>query len=182
MNGLQGTTVYLKTPAQTDVMGYIRHLWADEDSMRDVGGTHQVDEERARRWFAKWIRPGSDDRTYFLVFRREDDVPVGEACFYNLICTTGMAHYSMNIEAKFRGNGYAKEALELLLRFYFEEFGGEVMVDDIAPDNIRAQQMFIKFGFEHHPSLARTITSVGGDDVFWVRMDRERFRELYGRR
>lgn len=54
------------------------------------------------------------------------------------------------------------------------------MVDDIAPDNIRAQQMFLKSGFEHDSSIARTMTSMGGDDVFWVRMDKEKFRQLYG--
>lgn len=143
MSGVQGKTVYLKTPAQSDVMGYIRHLWSDEESMRDVGGTHVMDEERARRWFAGWIHPGSNDRRYFLVFRKEDDVPVGEACFFNFNSTTGMASYSMNVEAKYRGNGYANEALELLLRFYFQEFGGQVVVDDIAPDNIRAQHIFM---------------------------------------
>lgn len=59
-----------------------------------------------------------------------------------------------------------------------EQRGGEVMVDDIALDNIRAQQMFIKFGFEHHPSLARTITSVVGTTCFgcgWTGKDSANF-------
>lgn len=171
--------VYLITPTQNDVTGYIRHLWADEETMRDVGGTHVMDAHRAVQWFAAWIDPGSKERRYFLIVRKEDGYPVGEACFHSYDESTGMAKFRMNIETKYRRNGYAREALELILRFYFGQYGGQVMVDDIAPDNKRAQQVFMKFGFEHDPSVGQTTTSMGGDDVFWVRMDRERFEALY---
>lgn len=180
MSGLRGKTVYLKTPHQNDVSGYIRHLWSDEETMRDVGGTHVMDDERALRWFTAWIEPGNDDRRYFLVVRKEDDVPVGEACFRSYVKNTGIATYGMKVEAKHRGNGYAREALELLLRFYFGTFGGQTMVDDIALENIRAQKMFIKFGFEHDPSVGKIMTSMGGDNVFWVRLNKGKFTQLYG--
>jgi RimJ/RimL family protein N-acetyltransferase len=172
--------VYLKKPSQDDVLGYVRLLWSDDETMKDVGGTHVMDDQQAKRWFATWIEPGKEDRRYFLIMRKEDDAPVGEACFHSYNPDTRMAICSMNIEAKYRGNGYAKEALEQLLRFYFDDFGGEVIVDDIDLDNKRAQQVFLKFGFEHDPSLSKIVNSVGGDHVFWVRMDKWKFQRLYG--
>lgn len=172
--------VYLKTPSFTDVTDYVRYLWSDEETMKDVGGTHEMGEERAKRWFASWIQPGNRDRRYFLIARKADDLPVGEACFYSYDPDTKIAKCSMNIEARYRGNGYAKDALELLLRLYFGEFGGEVIVDDIAAVNQRAQHVFCRFGFEHDPSLSSRLTSVGDDDVFWVRMDKCKFEQLYG--
>jgi RimJ/RimL family protein N-acetyltransferase len=172
--------LYLKSPSRDDVLSYIRKLWADEATMKDVGGIHLMDEERAERWFAKWIEPGQEDRRYFLVVLHEGDIPIGEVCFYSFQPETKMAKFSMNIEAKYRGNGYAAEAMKLMLRFYFGEFGGEVMVDDIHLNNVRAQQVFLKFGWEHDPSLGEMLSPTGGDDVFWVRIDKGKFEQLYG--
>lgn len=93
-----------------------------------------MDDERADRWYSAWIDPGSEDRRYFLVSRQDDDCPVGEACFYSYDASNGIAKFSMNVEAKYRGSGFAREALELILRFYFGPFSGRVMVDDIAPE------------------------------------------------
>ncbi|MCL6443471.1 MAG: GNAT family N-acetyltransferase [Alicyclobacillus sp.] len=166
-----GDRIYFKTPSKEDVTSYIRHLWSDEDSMRDVGGIHVLDDERAERWFFRWIEPGSDDRRYFLVIRKDDHVPIGEVCFHSYNPDTKTANYSMNIEAKYRRNGYGREALEMMLRFYFFDFGGETILDDIALENKRAQEMFLKFGFEHDPTRK---------DAFLVRMTKSRFEELYG--
>ncbi len=177
----ESVRLYLKTPSADDVTSYIRHLWSDEETMKDVGGIHVMDDEWAKLWFAAWINPGKEDRRYFLILRKDGDVPVGEACFFNYNPDTKMANYSMNIEARHRGNGYAKESLELLLRLYFGEFGGEVIVDDIAADNQRAQHVFLNFGFVHDPSLAKLLTSMGGRNVFWVRMDKGQFEQLYDR-
>ncbi|WP_281178135.1 GNAT family N-acetyltransferase [Alicyclobacillus acidiphilus] len=169
----------LKSPTWDEVVNYVRYLWSDEDTMRDVGGIHPMDEEQAVRWFSAWIEPGQPDRRYFLVMRQPDNLPVGEACFHSYDRITGVARYSMNIEAKHRGHGYGTAAMKLLLRYFFNEFGGREMIDDIAPDNKRAQELFVRFGFEHDLSLAQTYDSAGGDDVYWVRIDKARFQQLY---
>ena len=171
--------VYLKAPERRDLQ-YIKYLWADEPTMVDVGGTHTLDEQQWTRWFAKWILPGEPDRRYFLIRLIEGDTPIGEICFFNFDPRTRMANLSMNIEASYRGNGYSQEALLLLSRFFFTESEGITLVDDIALENKAAQRALLKFGFEHDPTLGSTLTPMGGDDVFWVRLDKHKFERIYG--
>lgn len=170
--------VCVKVPGQQDIH-YIQHLWADEPTMVDVGGTHTLDEQQWTRWFTKWILPGQPDRRYFLIRLIEDDMPIGEICFFNFDPRTRMANVSMNIEASYRGNGYSQEALLLLSRFYFTDFDGNTLVDDIALENRVAQRALLKFGFEHDPTLGSTLTSMGGDDVFWVRLNKRKLEQIY---
>ncbi|MHB1681726.1 MAG: GNAT family N-acetyltransferase [Bacilli bacterium] len=171
--------LYLQTPGRGDVTSYIRHLWSDEEIMEYVGGIHVMDDERAIHWYDSWIEPGREDRRYFLIMLKNTDIPIGECYFHSFNQETKTACYGMNIEAKHRGNGYSTEVFKLLLDFYFDEFGGEMVVDAIALDNIRAQHIFLKYGFEHDPSLGDSMTSVGGDDVFWVRIDKDKFEQLH---
>jgi RimJ/RimL family protein N-acetyltransferase len=60
--------------------------------------------------------------------------------------------------------------MRLFLDFFFNQFGGQVMVDNIAIDNYRGQQVLLKFGYEHDPAI---------DNVFRVKMTRDRYNRLY---
>lgn len=69
-----------------------------------------------------------------------------------------------------------------MLRFLFDGFGGQTLADDIAPDNMRARQVFITVGFEHDASRADALTSMGGNGVLWVGiMDKSLFEKPYRR-
>ena len=65
---------------------------------------------------------------------------------------------------------HAKAAMLLFLDYYFNQFGGQVLTDDVALDNEAGQQALLKFGFEHDPTV---------ENVFMLRMTRDQFNALY---
>ena len=165
---LKSSNVCLRPPGRED-LPYIQKLWADPDTMKDVGGPIVIDEEKARRWFEKMVNPGSDRDRYFLIINREN-IPVGEASFHRFAPNTKTAEFNIKIEAQHRYKNYGPEAVRLILKYYFSEFGGETMIDLIAPENTAGQRALLSIGFEHDPS--RT-------DVFMVRMTKRKFYSAY---
>jgi RimJ/RimL family protein N-acetyltransferase len=165
---LQDGTIELRPPTESD-MQFIRWLWSDPETMQPVGGPIHLTDEQAQHWFAKMIKPGRPTDCYRLVFNEKNE-PVGEISFHRLNSVTMTAEFNVKIAHTQRGKSYAKKAMILFLDFYFNQVGGQVMVDDIACDNDQGQQVLLKFGYEHDPS--RT-------DVFRVKMTRDRYNRLY---
>ena len=97
------------------------------------------------------------------------DEPFGEVNFSRYNERTKTADFNIKIEYTHRRNGYSKEAINLLLDYYFNEYGGLIMSDDISIINLKAQQVFIKYGFEHVLSNER---------VFLVRLTKSKFNKL----
>lgn len=168
---LRGGKVILRTPGRQD-LEYIRSLWADPDTMGDVGGPVVLDDDRALRWFQRMVDPGSPGDRYFLICELGGR-PVGEVSFHRYDSQTKRAELNVKVQAGHRGQGYGAEAVRLLLDFYFEEFGGEVIEDPVALDNVAGQALLIKLGF---------VRDVTRGDAAWYRMSRVAFQRISGRR
>jgi RimJ/RimL family protein N-acetyltransferase len=151
-------------------MEYILWLWSDPETMEPVGGPVQMTEDQAQSWYARKVEPGSPADCYRLIIN-EDNQPVGEVSFHHLDLRTMTANFNIKVAAAERGKGYAKEAMQLFLDYFFHELGGQTMVDDVALSNSSGQQALLRFGFEHDPSQ---------DKVFRLRMSRKRYVDLYG--
>lgn len=160
--------VMLRTPVPGD-LPYIRGLWADTATMRDVGGPIVIDEERARRWFERMIDPGSARDRYFLICGT-DGAPVGEISFHRYDPVSRTAELNIKIEANKRYQGHGPEALRLLLGYFFDTFGGEAMLDPVAPGNTNGRKAMQRAGFKHDPSR---------EDVFLLRMTKRRYHTIY---
>ncbi len=164
---IAGDKGILRTPTVSD-LPYLRRLWADPATMKEVGGPFEINDERARRWFATMVDPGSGTDRYFLICRM-DGTPVGEISFHRYDPPTKTAELNIKIEACRRYQGYGPEALRLLLGYFFGEFGGEVMLDPVALGNRNGQRAIARFGFEHDPSWA---------DVFLLRMTKQLYHAM----
>ena len=57
-----------------------------------------------------------------------------------------MADFNIKIYDHHRRKGYAKEAMRLMMDYYFNEFGGEILRDEVI--NEKGQQALSNFGFE----------------------------------
>jgi pyruvate,water dikinase len=166
-NTLQGGRNYLKPPRLED-LEYIRALWADPKTMEAVGGPVVLDEEKARKWFERMVDPGSPHDRYYLICDCKGS-PVGEASFHRYDPAAKTAELNIKIEAKHRYRGHGPEALKLLLDYFFGEFGGEVMLDPVRPENRNGRRALIRAGFEQDRSRS---------DVCLLRLTRERFQRL----
>ncbi|MCB5239897.1 GNAT family N-acetyltransferase [Niallia circulans] len=82
-------------------------------------------------WYRRMVQPTDKRNLYYLIYTYED-IPVGEVSFQRFDKEKGLAELNVKIAYKYRKKGYAKEAISLLLNYYFYEFNGEVMVDRVA--------------------------------------------------
>ena len=160
--------IELRTPTWDD-MEYIRWLWGDEETMEPVGGPIQLTDEQALEWFQRVVDPGSPTGLYQLIFN-EDQRPVGEVSFHHFDPKTKTAMFNLKIAKAERGKGYARAAMRAFLNAYFTAFGGHIMLDDVALDNLLGQEVLLQFGFVHDPSV---------ENVYRMQMTRDRYNYLY---
>ncbi len=152
-------------------MQFIRWLWSDAETMNPVGGPIQLTDNQAQRWFAEMIDPGSPTDCYRLISNEEERL-VGEISFHRLELDSMTAELNIKVASSERGKGYAREAMLLFLDYFFNEFGGRLLTDDVALGNAAGQQTLLRLGFEHDPKK---------EQVYRVCMTHERYNELYGR-
>lgn len=166
---ISGEKVFLKTPSIED-LDYIQKLWTDPATMKEVGGPVSTTYEQMKKWFERVVAPGTGKNKYFLIIRRKSDEPVGEVSFHHYEEKNGTAMFNIKIDSKYRGKGMGVDAMNSMLKYYFMQWGGKVMLDDLAVDNENAHRLFHKFGFEH----------IKGGQGYLVRLEKEEFIRLHG--
>lgn len=139
-----GKLVYIKQPEFSE-LDYIRELWSDYETMKDVGGTFEFSREKWELFYKKMIFPTDGKNFYCLIYDTQDN-PVGEVSFHGYDSATKIARFNVKIQHRFRNKGYGSEATRLMLEYYFNEFGGQVMMDTVGNDN--GQNAIAKIGFE----------------------------------
>lgn len=164
-----GEFIYLKEPS-FEQLDYVKKLWQDEKTMETVGGPVVLKNED--EFYKKMVSPGDGMNKYFLIFN-EKDIPIGEASFRKKAKESTVAITNIKIQWEYRESGYGKKALDLLSNYYFNEYGGEVLEDDIDIKNVRAQRMFLKYGFQYVPTHK---------DVYLVRLTKEKFEMMKEKR
>lgn len=147
----------LQIPAYEE-LGYRQRLLADPDTMsynkgyelsfdgydRETGCI-AFPESRWRDWYGFFVGQ-EPQRFYAYVVRNRDGALIGEV---NVRKNEDEACYDMGIvlEAKHRGNGYAKEALELLLKHAFEALGAEAVRNCFEATREAAVRTHLAAGF-----------------------------------
>jgi 8-oxo-dGTP pyrophosphatase MutT (NUDIX family)/RimJ/RimL family protein N-acetyltransferase len=139
-----GNLVYIKKP-DFEELNYVEELWADEETMVEVGGCIAFPMERRNDWYKRMVDP-TDSRNFYCLIYTNDNVPVGEVSFHRFDEVDKKADFNIKIQNKYRGKGYAKEAMHLLLSYYFYDYGGQVIYDNVA--NEKGQKSLENFGFE----------------------------------
>ncbi|MBF0299711.1 MAG: GNAT family N-acetyltransferase [Oligoflexia bacterium] len=168
-NTIQGQKIYLRKPLKEE-LSFIKWLWADTLSMKEVGGPIVMTDEKFLKWYEKMVYPGSEKNHYCIIFSKNDQ-PIGEISCHNIDRANGTANFNIKIAYQFRGQGYAKEAMIIFLRHFFLNMNGKCMFDDIAIDNLVSQKLFLKFGFEQ---------IFERKDAIGLKLTREIFLKLYG--
>ena len=140
----EGEFVYIQPPLYEE-MTEVAKLWADTKTMKEVGGAIVFSEERWNDWYQRMVEPTDGRNQYCLVYNQAHEV-VGEVSFHRFNQILKIADFNIKIYDHHRGKGYAKEATRLMMDYYFNEFGGEILRDEVI--NEKGQQALAKFGFE----------------------------------
>lgn len=110
----------------------------------DGSGCYYRTLEEVKTWYQRWNK---DDHSYYgYVLRLSDNTYVGEVSIH---FDTSQEKYIVGvvIEAKYRGKGYAKEALCLLAEQAFNKMGLNSIVDNFPSDRVSAEKIFTSVGF-----------------------------------
>jgi 8-oxo-dGTP pyrophosphatase MutT (NUDIX family)/RimJ/RimL family protein N-acetyltransferase len=140
----KGKLVYINQPDFQE-LDYTAELWSDEETMRDVGGVIPFSLERRETWYRKMVNP-TDGKNFYCLIYTLHDIPVGEVSFHRFDEKEGKADFNIKVQSKYRGKGYAKEAIQLFSGFYFYNFDGQVIYDNVG--NVNGQKALQNFGFE----------------------------------
>lgn len=131
----------LRRPTEQD-LDFIAWLWQDLATTAILGGPFDFPVQDRPAWLAA---TNTNTRQYFLVLVNNE--PVGEVSFRDFNPESGKAFLNIKIAAKYRGNGFAGQALELFLDFYYNDFGGSCLQDEVRKKNTAGIKLLEKFGF-----------------------------------
>jgi RimJ/RimL family protein N-acetyltransferase len=152
---LAAGSLYLQPPSP-EGMAYVRWLWADPATMGPVGGPVYLTDEQAERWYARMVDPGRRTDCFCLI-RLLDDSPVGEVSFHRVNLESMVADLNVKVMASVRGRGIGREAIGRFAEYFFGEFGGRALRDDVAPANRGGQEALARFGFQRVPCPASVV-------------------------
>lgn len=118
----------------SETMSY-NHAW---------GGTIPFPEEDWKEWYDYWLVNTDGKRFYRYLVNEADNEFVGEIAYhYDEARAINVA--DVIIYAKYRGNGFGKQGLQMLCKAA-KANGVKILYDDIAIDNW-AIKMFLEAGF-----------------------------------
>ncbi|MGL4875630.1 MAG: GNAT family N-acetyltransferase [Clostridium sp.] len=139
-----GKKVYIKQP-EFNEMEYVSLLWSDKETMEGIGGIFHFTKEKWNPFYRKMVSP-SDGKNFYCLIYNNKDIPVGEVSFHGYDLVTKTARFNIKVQNKYRQMGYGKEAMNLMLEYYFQEFGGNIMMDTIKSE--KGIELAKKFNFE----------------------------------
>lgn len=163
-NEMLRNRVYLKTPSINE-LDYRIKLLADAKTMQynvgygdDGSGCYYLTHERAQRWYIKWLEESQNYYAY--IVKIDGEYPVGDVSLH--YDEAQQLHLvGVTIEASQRRNGYAKEALRLLIDKAFNEMKLERIGDTLPKGRTDAEQLFKTMGFKRVNENLLILTKVG---------------------
>jgi diamine N-acetyltransferase len=141
-----GNNIILREPKISDWL-HIKHIWEDEETMKDVGGIHELNEEKYGQWYRYVTIEKNTENKYFLIFDKEQKTCFGEVSFHRYDKIKKKAMFNIKVNAQYRNKGIGYEAMDLILDYYFNLWDGEIMEDTIWENNPNGLQKLINYGF-----------------------------------
>jgi RimJ/RimL family protein N-acetyltransferase len=122
------------------------------------------------------IKKLEDDR-FFWVIETNQGVAVGAIDTHHCDRRAGTFSYGIAIGSAHRNRGYAAAAIQLVLKYYFEELRYQKATIDIHSFNTASIQLHERLGFTLEGTLRRMGFSQGSYfDVHWYGMTAEEFQ------
>ena len=137
----------LRKPTLSE-FAFRQRMLADAETMaynEKWGGTIDFSREKWDGWYARWIESTDGQRFYRYLYVPEAESFVGEAA-YHFDAELQVWLADVIVYAPFRGRGYGREGLRLLVRAAREN-GLAALCDNIAADNMAALALFQDEGF-----------------------------------
>lgn len=130
--------------ADPETMSYNKEYDLGFEGYHNDTGCIDFPESEWQDWYDYFVGQ-EPERFYAYIKRKEDGTFIGEVNVHK----SSDDHYDMGImiEAKYRGQGYSKEALNLLLRHAFEEMKANAVHNDFEDERDAAMKVHLNCGF-----------------------------------
>ncbi len=181
-NYWDGTRLRLRAVQAGDADAHYRFNLTDDygliDQIYPPGSLARVEE-----WARTKAQAGFTDDTYaFQMESIETGELVGGIATHDCDPRVGMLSYGLHVFAEHRGRGYAKEAICLVLRYYFQERRYQKANVGVYAINEPSIRLHESLGFEVEGRIRRAVFTGGlHSDLLWFGMTVEEFRERHGR-
>lgn len=141
---LTGKTVALAEMTASDQPSF--QTWLQQPELRELIDDHRVPTiEDQMNWFARVQKP---DRRFFSLLALPDHHLIGNAGFVDIDQERSEATLRITIGSPdARGKGYGSEAVQLLVRYAFEQAGWKRLLLKVLATNARAVRTYEKAGF-----------------------------------
>ena len=120
-----------------------------------------------------------DDKKLFIIETLPGDY-AGQLQIWHVNRRAGVIRHGIFMEEEFRGQGFAKEALAIVLDFYFNELNYRKSSPYVYSYNINSQKFHEKFGYKLEARVKEEHYSRNGyHDLLYYSLFKDEFNEIY---
>jgi RimJ/RimL family protein N-acetyltransferase len=181
-NFWQGRRVRLRAFEPSDAEHFIR--WnLDSDRARHLDFLWPpVSEAGVRAWVAEQSQKKLEKDAFQWIIETLAGEAAGSIATHNCSAHDGTFSYGLDVAREHRRQGYASEAIALVLRYYFHELRYQKAAVAVHANNPASVRLHEALGFCLEGTLRRMVFSQGVySDLLWFGMTREEFEAGLGK-
>lgn len=172
-----GEKVRLRAVELKDIDSFFKAGFeADTDLDRFCDEIHfPQSKERMRERLESSIKEKSQSDDFQWIIEDKDGNPVGNINTFECNKRVGTFKYGIGIEKEYWGNGYAKEAIKIVLRYYFKELRYQKVNAYVYSFNQRSLKLHESLGFQEEGRLRRMVYTNGNfyDEIYYGMISEE---------
>jgi UDP-4-amino-4,6-dideoxy-N-acetyl-beta-L-altrosamine N-acetyltransferase len=143
--------------------------WRNIDRIRKQFYSQEIiTKEQQKKWFNKYFK---ENDSLFLIMKDENNIPFGTISIYNIDNKNKNAEIGkiMIGEDKYLCRGYAKEAIDILVKYGFDTLKLHRIYLGVFTKNKTAINVYKKCGFKEEGILRKAIlTENGREDILMM--------------
>lgn len=148
---LNGDKVFLKLIEKEDLLKRVEWI-NDEGNHQKTSFDWPTSVAKTEKWFQNQLLDNS--KINFTIFEKKQNRPVGMVGLLNLDRINLKAEFYITIgEKEYRGRGIAKESIELILEYSFNEINLNKIYLTTFESNLAAKNLYKKCNFKYEGTL-----------------------------
>lgn len=178
MNFWQGKHVRLRGVEPSDATTFFE--WnLDSEMARNLDFVWPpVSQAQVSTWVEEVSQKKMEDGMFTWVIEDASGTAVGSISTHHCNPRNGTFSYGVNVARQHQRQGYAAEAIALVLRYYFEELRYQKVTVQVNSFNEASAALHEKLGFLREGTLRRMVYSGGAYyDAHWYGMTKEEWEQ-----
>jgi len=142
---IKGNNIFIRGVNEND-LDIIMEWRNKQEIMKCFFNRNKLTSEGQINWYSKYVNDVTD---HMFMIITNDNIPIGTMALYHIDDTTSKAEYGRALIAAegFQGKGFAKEALNLILRYAFDTLKLNRVFLEVFSDNTQAIKLYERCGF-----------------------------------